>query len=98
MRKAHSYCIEAAICLYVCSDGVCEIFQANREIRELKTFIDLISVYQQQQTNHLESIFCSHLSNQGSNVFNDDFSLIQVKLNPPQMPCNQGAEEVQPPQ
>lgn len=86
--------IKAESRLYVFSDGVYEISQANGRLWEFEAFIDLISVYQQPRINHLESIFAQICQIKGSNVFDDDFSLIQIDLNTPQMPFNQGAEEV----
>jgi phosphoserine phosphatase RsbU/P len=74
--------IESGSCLYVLSDGVYEINQANGQLWEFEAFIELISAYQEQPKNHLESIYTQICGIKNSNTFDDDFSLIQVNFNP----------------
>jgi phosphoserine phosphatase RsbU/P len=75
--------IEAGCCLYVFSDGVYEVNQANGKLWEFEAFVDLVSVHQQQSINHLESIYTQICNVKNSNTFDDDFSLIQIDFNTP---------------
>jgi phosphoserine phosphatase RsbU/P len=70
--------IKAESRLYVFSDGVYEINQANGQLWEFRAFIDLIATYRQQRINHLESIYGQICNIKNSNIFDDDFSLIQI--------------------
>ncbi len=75
--------IEAGSRFYLFSDGVYEIIQENGKLWEFDAFVDLISVYQHQHSNHLDSIFSHICRIKDSNAFDDDFSLIQVDFNVP---------------
>jgi phosphoserine phosphatase RsbU/P len=72
--------IKAGSCLYVFSDGVYEINQANGKLWEFEAFINLISASQQQPLNHLESIYTQICDVKNSNTFEDDFSLIHINF------------------
>lgn len=73
--------IEVGSCLYVFSDGVYEINQANGKLWEFEAFVDLVSAHQQQPINHLESIHTQICNVKNSNIFDDDFSLVHINFN-----------------
>jgi phosphoserine phosphatase RsbU/P len=76
--------IKVGSCLYIFSDGVYEVNQANGKLWDFEAFVDLISAHQQQQPiNHLESIYTQICNVKNSNTFDDDFSLIQIDFNMP---------------
>lgn len=64
-------------CLYLYSDGVYEIKQADGELWTLKGFIDLISRFDASHPSALESIVEQINQLNSESTFEDDFSLVR---------------------
>ena len=70
--------IESNSILYIFSDGVYEIPQANGKIWGFDAFVDTVSKYHQNHNTNLEQVV-KHIEQINSNsTLDDDFSLIQL--------------------
>ncbi|MGB7445071.1 MAG: SpoIIE family protein phosphatase [Coleofasciculaceae cyanobacterium] len=66
--------------LYVFSDGVYEIPQADGDIWGINSLIDLLGDYRQSNITNLDQVFHYIQNLNGQKVLDDDFSLLQVNL------------------
>ncbi|MBU7583575.1 MAG: SpoIIE family protein phosphatase [Nostoc sp. TH1S01] len=77
----HAVCdIKSGSKLYVFSDGIYEVEKSDGKMWNLHSFINLLTLCHQQFSTDLDVILDAVKSTTGSQIFNDDFSLLEVKF------------------
>ena len=66
--------------LFLFSDGVYEIHQPNGVMWGLDSLVDLLKVYQQNNTGHLSELFQEIQSVNAHQPLEDDFSIVEIQI------------------
>lgn len=72
--------IEPGDCLYILSDGVYEVPQANGELWGIDNFVKLIQKYQYGDGFNLEKVWRFIQKQHKDQILDDDFSLLKISL------------------
>jgi sigma-B regulation protein RsbU (phosphoserine phosphatase) len=73
--------LDAHNLLYIFSDGVYELDRPNKPMMQLSEFIDLLADISRQEGKHLDKILESLRKIQNKDLFEDDFSIIEIQFN-----------------
>ncbi|MBD2497780.1 PP2C family protein-serine/threonine phosphatase [Nostoc sp. FACHB-280] len=77
----HTVCdVQSGSKLYVFSDGIYEVEKSDGKMWNLQSFINLLTLCNQQFSTDLDTILAAIKDTTGSQIFTDDFSLLEVSF------------------